>query len=150
MIDVEFLKIFLTTNRKCLILITLNKSNNYEMYYSLDPFDEISIVCTKFFEVSPINIKNSKIYYMSENKVECFYIPQRKDSDFLNNIKFIDYNTTLHDVYKNLNLFVSTHKGGNTIFVNQEKLNIPPHFIVTDCYFINTKEIIVFVFSRAR
>ncbi len=68
-----------------------------------------------------------------------FYVPNCKASGFLNNVRSIDYNTLLHDTYKNLSLTVTNDKGGNIVFVNQEKLNIPVHFTVKIVIFLITK-----------
>lgn len=108
----------------------LSKTGNYRLYYSLYPFEKKDMICERSFMIVPIGIKKGKLIYKEKNQVNHFYVPNCKASGFLNNVRSIDYNTLLHDTYKNLSLTVTNDKGGNIVFVNQEKLNIPVHFTV--------------------
>ncbi|HAP8173048.1 TPA: hypothetical protein IVZ61_002943, partial [Enterococcus faecium] len=126
----RILSIFFTNDRKCIIASMLSKTGNYRLYYSLYPFEKKDMICERSFMIVPIGIKKGKLIYKEKNQVNHFYVPNCKASGFLNNVRSIDYNTLLHDTYKNLSLTVTNDKGGNIVFVNQEKLNIPVHFTV--------------------
>ena len=121
----------------------LSKTGNYRLYYSLYPFEKKDMICERSFMIVPIGIKKGKLIYKEKNQVNHFYVPNCKASGFLNNVRSIDYNTLLHDTYKNLSLTVTNDKGGNIVFVNQEKLNIPVHFTVKNCYFLDNKTLIL-------
>lgn len=121
----------------------LSKTGNYRLYYSLYPFEKKDMICERSFMVVPIGIKKGKLIYKEKNQVKHFYVPNCNASGFLNNVRSIDYNTLLYDTYKNLSLSVTNDRGGNIVFVNQDKLNIPLHFIVKNCYFLDSKTLIL-------
>ncbi|MDF2534490.1 MAG: hypothetical protein K0R18_647 [Bacillales bacterium] len=121
----------------------LSKTGNYRLYYSLYPFEKKDMICENSFMVVPIGIKKGKLIYKEKNQVKHFYVPNCNASGFLNNVRSIDYNTLLYDTYKNLSLSVTNDRGGNIVFVNQDKLNIPLHFIVKNCYFLDSKTLIL-------
>lgn len=82
----------------------LSKTGNYRLYYSLYPFEKKDMICERSFMIVPIGIKKGKLIYKEKNQVNHFYVPNCKASGFLNNVRSIDYNTLLHDTYKNLSL----------------------------------------------
>ncbi|MDA9429179.1 putative peptidase [Enterococcus mundtii 1A] len=139
----RILSIFFTNDRKCIIASMLSKTGNYRLYYSLYPFEKKDMICENSFMVVPIGIKKGKLIYKEKNQVKHFYVPNCNASGFLNNVRSIDYNTLLYDTYKNLSLSVTNDRGGNIVFVNQDKLNIPLHFIVKNCYFLDSKTLIL-------
>ncbi|OTP20051.1 alpha/beta hydrolase family protein [Enterococcus mundtii] len=139
----RILSIFFTNDRKCIIASMLSKTGDYRLYYSLYPFEKKDMICENSFMVVPIGIKKGKLIYKEKNQVKHFYVPNCNASGFLNNVRSIDYNTLLYDTYKNLSLSVTNDRGGNIVFVNQDKLNIPLHFIVKNCYFLDSKTLIL-------
>ncbi|NSV93508.1 hypothetical protein HRH51_13970 [Enterococcus faecalis] len=139
----RILRIFLTNDRNCIIITALSETGTYSLYYSLYPFEKETLIYESSSMLVPLGIKKGRLIYKEKNQGGSFNVPNCNATGFLDNVKSLDYNTLLYDTYKESILSVVEEKGGNVAFVNQEKLNIPDHFIIKDAYFLDQKTLII-------